>query len=272
MTEKTNPPSAKQLRYLRNLAETRGESFAYPQSAAAGLGRDRAPQVPAPRHHGRAPLRAARGQPRDRRARRRRPGARLRDRRLRLERPLALSRRWDARRRRGVLAVMKRPPPSSGPALKSTAALANDAVLGFALFTLSLAAGVLVAIELRRRQLAWTWALCTLAALPVWAIAVLAGLLGTAAAVLTLAAALALSLGAIGWGLRERLEDLPRRRRPRGRRQAPPWAARRGPPPPRRAPGDGRRRAPRGACRSAAPGAASWPASAAARRIRAATS
>jgi hypothetical protein len=34
MTEKTNPPSAKQLRYLRNLAETRGESFAYPQSAA----------------------------------------------------------------------------------------------------------------------------------------------------------------------------------------------------------------------------------------------
>jgi hypothetical protein len=34
MTEKTNPPTAKQLRYLRNLAETRGESFAYPQSAA----------------------------------------------------------------------------------------------------------------------------------------------------------------------------------------------------------------------------------------------
>ena len=34
MTEKTNPPTAKQLRYLRNLAEARGESFAYPQSAA----------------------------------------------------------------------------------------------------------------------------------------------------------------------------------------------------------------------------------------------
>jgi len=34
MTEKTNPPTAKQLRYLRNLAETHGESFAYPQSAA----------------------------------------------------------------------------------------------------------------------------------------------------------------------------------------------------------------------------------------------
>jgi CelD/BcsL family acetyltransferase involved in cellulose biosynthesis len=34
MTEKTNPPTAKQLRYLRNLAEARGESFTYPQSAA----------------------------------------------------------------------------------------------------------------------------------------------------------------------------------------------------------------------------------------------
>jgi hypothetical protein len=34
MTEETNPPTAKQLRYLRNLAEARGESFAYPQSAA----------------------------------------------------------------------------------------------------------------------------------------------------------------------------------------------------------------------------------------------
>jgi hypothetical protein len=34
MTEEINPPSAKQLRYLRNLAETRGESFAYPRSAA----------------------------------------------------------------------------------------------------------------------------------------------------------------------------------------------------------------------------------------------
>jgi hypothetical protein len=34
MTEKTNPPTAKQLRYLRNLAEARGESFAYPQNAA----------------------------------------------------------------------------------------------------------------------------------------------------------------------------------------------------------------------------------------------
>jgi hypothetical protein len=34
MTEKTNPPTAKQLRYLRNLAEARGESFAYPQSTA----------------------------------------------------------------------------------------------------------------------------------------------------------------------------------------------------------------------------------------------
>jgi hypothetical protein len=34
MTEETNPPTAKQLRYLRNLAEARGESFAYPRSAA----------------------------------------------------------------------------------------------------------------------------------------------------------------------------------------------------------------------------------------------
>jgi hypothetical protein len=28
------PPTAKQLRYLRGLAESRGESFAYPQSVA----------------------------------------------------------------------------------------------------------------------------------------------------------------------------------------------------------------------------------------------
>jgi hypothetical protein len=34
MTENNNPPTAKQLRYLRNLAEVRGESFAYPQSVA----------------------------------------------------------------------------------------------------------------------------------------------------------------------------------------------------------------------------------------------
>jgi hypothetical protein len=34
MSSSENPPSAKQLRYLRNLAEQRGESFAYPQSAA----------------------------------------------------------------------------------------------------------------------------------------------------------------------------------------------------------------------------------------------
>jgi single-strand DNA-binding protein len=102
---------------------------------------------------------------------------------------------------------MKHPPPSSGPTLH-TDALADRAVLGLALFTLALAAGILLAIELRRRQLAWTWALCTLAPLPVWAIAVLAGLLNLATAVLTLAASLALGLGAIGWGLRERLEDL----------------------------------------------------------------
>jgi hypothetical protein len=34
MTENNNPPTAKQLRYLRSLAEVRGESFAYPQSVS----------------------------------------------------------------------------------------------------------------------------------------------------------------------------------------------------------------------------------------------
>jgi hypothetical protein len=34
MSATTNPPSAKQLRYLRNLATQRGESFAYPHTAA----------------------------------------------------------------------------------------------------------------------------------------------------------------------------------------------------------------------------------------------
>ena len=34
MSQSENRPTAKQLRYLRNLAMQRGESFAYPQSAA----------------------------------------------------------------------------------------------------------------------------------------------------------------------------------------------------------------------------------------------
>jgi len=34
MSQSENPPSARQLRYLRNLAMQRGESFAYPHSAA----------------------------------------------------------------------------------------------------------------------------------------------------------------------------------------------------------------------------------------------
>jgi hypothetical protein len=34
MNDNPNPPSAKQLRYLRNLAEQRGESFAYPRTTA----------------------------------------------------------------------------------------------------------------------------------------------------------------------------------------------------------------------------------------------
>jgi hypothetical protein len=33
-TASVKPPSAKQLRYLRGLAEQRGETFAYPRSAA----------------------------------------------------------------------------------------------------------------------------------------------------------------------------------------------------------------------------------------------
>ncbi len=103
---------------------------------------------------------------------------------------------------------MKRPQPSSGPRLESAEALAEHAALGFALFVLALAAGVLVAIELRRRRLAWTWALCVLSPLPIWTALALVGLLSPALAVISLAALLALALGAIGWGLRERLEDL----------------------------------------------------------------
>jgi hypothetical protein len=38
MSATTNPPSAKQLRYLRNLATQRGESFAYPRTAAQASG------------------------------------------------------------------------------------------------------------------------------------------------------------------------------------------------------------------------------------------
>lgn len=34
MSTSATPPSTKQLRYLRGLAEQRGETFAYPQSAA----------------------------------------------------------------------------------------------------------------------------------------------------------------------------------------------------------------------------------------------
>jgi hypothetical protein len=35
MTSRDAPPTPKQLRYLRNLAEQRGESFAYPRTSAA---------------------------------------------------------------------------------------------------------------------------------------------------------------------------------------------------------------------------------------------
>lgn len=38
MSTSTNPPSAKQLRYLRGLAAQRGESFAYPRTAAQASG------------------------------------------------------------------------------------------------------------------------------------------------------------------------------------------------------------------------------------------
>jgi hypothetical protein len=34
MSQSEKPPSPKQLRYLRNLAEQRGESFSYPHTAA----------------------------------------------------------------------------------------------------------------------------------------------------------------------------------------------------------------------------------------------
>jgi len=34
MSANTNPPTAKQMRYLRGLAEVRGESFAYPRTVA----------------------------------------------------------------------------------------------------------------------------------------------------------------------------------------------------------------------------------------------
>ena len=84
MSVTAKPPSARQMRYLRSLATQRGESFAYPRTAAAGIGRDRAPEGPPPQQRERAPSRAARGESRDGRARRRRLGARLGDHRLRL--------------------------------------------------------------------------------------------------------------------------------------------------------------------------------------------
>jgi hypothetical protein len=55
MTASENPPTQKQLRYLRNLAEQRGESFAYPRSASEASAqierlKQRRPESRADRH------------------------------------------------------------------------------------------------------------------------------------------------------------------------------------------------------------------------------
>ena len=78
------PPSARQMRYLRNLATQRGESFAYPQTAAEASAEIERLKGRRRSSASRAPGGAPGGQPGDGRPRRRRGGARLRDRRLRL--------------------------------------------------------------------------------------------------------------------------------------------------------------------------------------------
>jgi len=100
--------------------------------------------------------------------------------------------------------------------LDSLGAFGHLAVASFASLTASAAAGVALALLLRRSKLSWTWSLLCLAALPLWLALALPGLLGIAPAAISLSLIAGIAVGSIGWGANAALED----RRAGGDREA----------------------------------------------------
>ena len=163
---------------------------------------------------------------------------------------------------------MSHAPPQSAP-LHGPLAARHLSEFAGVLFTsacsliAAAAFGAAVAVQLRRRELAWTWALLALLPLPFLALLIATEAVTVGATTVISAVPLGLALGSIGWGFRAQLED----RRAGGDREAA-AAERRG-----LLDGARRRRAERAssssrrlapACRSAAPTGASWRWSAAA--------
>jgi len=97
-------------------------------------------------------------------------------------------------------------PARPSPTLDPSSA-AHLAAVAFSLFTVGTALGLCLAIWVRQRSLAWTWSVLTLAPLAIWVPLAVLGAFPLTPALTALAPLGALSLGSIGWGVRERLED-----------------------------------------------------------------
>jgi hypothetical protein len=106
--------------------------------------------------------------------------------------------------------------PTRPPSLQALGAFGQLAILSFACLTTGAAIGVLLALQLRRRGLAWTWALFAPAPLLLWLLFDLCGLIPLAPAVFSLALVFGIAIGSISWGAHGRLED----RRAGGDREA----------------------------------------------------
>ena len=103
---------------------------------------------------------------------------------------------------------LAQPAPTTGPPPAESLSSAGDLVLTvFLCLAVATVIGVLAALYLRRRELAWTWAL--IAALPLLPLVGLfaIGGLATRAMLICVFLFLGLLLGALGQGLRARLED-----------------------------------------------------------------
>jgi hypothetical protein len=103
----------------------------------------------------------------------------------------------------GVAASRSRLPDSAS----HLSSFAGVAVVGLIAVFAGLFVGVLLAMEFRRRDLAWTWGLLTLALPAAFTCLVVAGGFGFRWVVAGVAVVLGLSAGALGWGLYWHLED-----------------------------------------------------------------
>jgi hypothetical protein len=102
------------------------------------------------------------------------------------------------------------------PAPHNLSAATHLALIVFASLIAAAAFGAGVAIYLRRRRLAWTWAFLTLVPVSFPVLLVAVGAIGATVAAIVLAISLGLALGSLGWGFRDQVED----RRAGGDREA----------------------------------------------------